>query len=204
MNTQQALKKIDEIHSIVQASNRALVSGKLILIYGSMFILIPPFGYATQWLTFGHDFGPYQAIYLPLANGFFFWGLAILIGKLPFLKDRKTPDSPLHPLIRKAFSMVRPISVSLAGIIIVLSVTGQARFIYPMIFIILGILFSIYGKFSSPQWGVMAWAYIFGGLLFFYLRSLEIPLLDFYFLVFQGLSYLAMGWFLVEKEKANA
>ncbi len=206
MNTKEALEKIEEINSIVQSSNRNLFSGKMMIAFGLLIFSVPIIGYFTQWLTFGHDFGALQLAYLPIANGFFYWGLAIIISV--FFNGRKAPgvvNDPVHPLIRKAFSIVRPVSVSLAGIIIVFSVTGQWKYIYPKIFIILGLLFSTFGKFTIPAMVYIAWSYILAGLLFLYLRSYNIALLDFYFLIFHGLTYVTMGIFLMKKkEKADA
>jgi len=205
MNTQEALEKIEEINTIVQSGNRIIFSGKMWIALGLYTLLVPVIGYFTQWLTFGHDFGASQVAYIAIADGFLFWGLGMLI--IMFFKRRKDPGvagDPVHPLIRKAFSIVRPVCASFAGIIIIFSITGQGKFIYPMIFIIGGLMYSVFGKFSAPEMVYMAWSYIFAGLLFFYLRSYDIPLLDLYFVAYNGLSFVALGIFLLKREKANA
>jgi len=73
-----------------------------------------------------------------------------------------------------------------------------------MVFILLGLLFSIVGKYTVPAMVYTAWSYIAAGLLFFYLRGFELPNLDLYFLAYHGLTFLVMGYFLLRKEKDDA
>jgi hypothetical protein len=203
METQEALKKIDEINAVIKSSNKALFSGKHMALYGVMLLLIPLIGSATHWLTFGHNFGEYQTAYTSLANTFFFWGLAVLIGKVvprsAYYQQRK---ENLHPLIQKAFSLTKPIVFSIIGVVIVLSITNQSEFIYPVVLILLGVMFSIFGRFSIPAVSYIAWTYIFCGLLHFYLNQFSISNLGFYFLVYNGLSYIFMGYLLSKEEKS--
>jgi len=208
MNTKEALEKIEEINTIVQSGNRIWSSGEIWIALGLYIFTIPVIGFFTQWLTFGHDFGASQVVYISIVNGFFFWGLAFLI--VWFLikrirhKNLGVAKETVHPLIRKAWSINRPVYVSMAGIIIVFSITNQAIYIYPVIYIVSGLWFYVWGKFASPAMVNMAWSYVFGGLLFFYLRSYDIPYLDLYFALYNGISYLAIGMILLKKEKANA
>jgi len=205
MNAQEAAEKIDEMNTIIQSSNKILFSGKLMVSLGVLIFTFPLIGYYTQWLTFGHDFGPLEGIYLPVANAFFFWGLSLAVSFFfNRFKEVGIAREPAHPLIRKAFSILGPVCFSIAGIIIVFSLAGLWKYIYPMIFIILGLLFSIYGKFTVPAMVYIAWSYVFAGLLFIYLRKYDIPFLDLYFMAYHGLSYVAMGFFLMRKEKAGA
>jgi hypothetical protein len=204
METQEALKKIEEINAVIQSSNKALFSGKHMALYGVMLLLIPLIGGITQWLTFGHDFGAYQSAYISLANTFFFWGLAFLIGRVvPRSNYYRQSRATLHPLIQKAFSLSKPIVFSIVGVVIVLSITNQSVIIYPVVFILLGLMFSIFGRFSIPAVSYIAWSYIFCGLLHFYLIQFNIPYLGIYFLVYNGLSYIFMGFLLSKEEKAH-
>lgn len=204
METQEALKKIDEINAVIQSSNKALFSGKHMTLYGVILLLIPIIGSATHWLTFGHDFGEYQTAYTSLANTFFFCGLALLIGKaLPRSTYYRQRKENLHPLIQKAFSLTKPIVFSIIGVVIVLSTTNHPEFIYPVVLILLGVMFSIFGRFSIPVVSYIAWTYIFCGLLHFYLNQFRISNLGFYFLAYNGLSYIFMGFLLSREEKSH-
>ncbi len=204
MEAQEALRKIEEINAVIQSSNKALFSGKHMALYGVMLLLIPLIGGTTQWLTFGHEFGEYQTVYTSLANIFFYWSLAVLIGRMvPRSNYYRKSRATLHPLIQKAFSLTKPIVFSIIGVVIVLSITNHSEFIYPVVLILLGLMFSILGKFSIPSVSYIAWSYIFCGLLHFYLIQFKIPYLGFYFLAYNGLSYILMGFLLSKEEKAH-
>lgn len=204
METQEALNKIDEINAVIQSSNKALFSGKHMALYGVMVLLIPIIGSLTHWLTFGYNFGDYQTIYTALANTLFYWSLAFLIGKVfPRSAYYQQRRENLHPLIQKAFSLTKPIIFSIIGVVIVLSITDQSEFIYPIVLILLGLMFSIFGRFTIPAISYIAWTYIFFGLLHFYLIQFNIPNLGYYFLVYNGLSYILMGFLLTKEEKSH-
>jgi|SRR5579859_2269167 len=204
MDAKKAVEKIEEINTILQASNRVLLSGKIWIVWGLIWLSVLPIGYFTQWLTFGHDFGPYQIAYISIANTIFYWSLAVGIIKLVSSKRSEKYQASLHPLIRKAFSISLPASVSIAGIVLVFALTGQWKFISPMVLIILGMMFWTFGKFSVPAVSYFAWSYIGAGLLFLYLRSFEIPSLDLYFWAFYVLTTLSMGFFMMRMEKTHA
>jgi len=205
MNNQEALKKIEEINSVIQASNKAIFSGRHMMLYGFIVLVSPIIGTATQWLTFGHDFGEYESIYTSIANTILYWGMAILIGRrIPRSQGSKENPRAAHPLVAKAFSISKPIMFAIAGVICVFSLTGQGAMIYPIILILLGLLFSIYGKFSIPQVSYIAWSYIACGLLHAYLNHFDIPYLSFYFMAYNGLTYIVMGHYLSQGDKVHA
>lgn len=203
MEVKEAILKIEEIHSVIQSSNKALFSGRHMTLYGIMVLLIPVIGTITRWLTFGFDFGNYQTMYTAVANTLFFWGLSVLIGKLiPRSSYYREKKEHLHPLIKKAFSLTNPIVASIFGVVIILSLAGQSQFIYPFVLVLLGVMFSVFGRFTIPVVSYIAWTYIFCGLLHFYLLQFNIPYLSFYFLVYNGLTYILMGSFLSRAERA--
>ena len=148
MEQQEALRKIEEINAVIQSSNKALFSGRHMAIYGFMLLLIPLIGSTTRWLTFGHDFGAYETAYTSIANTFFYWGLAMLISRVvPRSEANQLRNENLHPLIQKAFSITRPIMFSIIGLVIVLSATNQPESIYPVVLILIGLMFSMFGIF---------------------------------------------------------
>ncbi len=205
METKEALKKIEEINAVIQSSNKALFSGRHMALYGVMLLLIPVIGHTTDWLTFGHDFGSYETAYTSIANTLFYWGLANIIGMFVPRSDLyKSRKQTLHPLIGKAFSITRPIVFAIIGVVLVLSFTNQTEYIYPVVLILLGLMFSMFGKFSIPAVSYVAWSLIACGLLHFYLIPNRIPHLGMYFLAYNGLAYLMMGFLLTKEEKAHA
>ncbi|MCO5142841.1 MAG: hypothetical protein M9962_07115 [Oligoflexia bacterium] len=205
MDTQEALKKIEEINTVIRSSNKALFSGRHMVLYGAIVLLIPVIGHLTKWLTFGYDFGSIQKIYTIIANTLFFWGVSVFVSKLlPRSESYKKHNQSLHPLITKAFSITRPIALAIFGVVIIFSLTNRGEFIYPVVLILLGLMFSIYGKFTIDAVTYFAWSYIFCGLLHFYLLSYNIPYLAFYFLAYNGISYIIMGILLSKEENAHA
>lgn len=202
MELQEALNKIDEISTVIKSSNTALFSGQRMILNGVLLLLIPLIGSLTQWLTFGHDFGVYQTAYIAIANTLFYWGLSILSGRIfPRSKKLQEHKESQHPLIKKAFSITRPILFSIIGVVFVFSLTQHAEFIYPVVLILLGIMFSIFSLFTIPVVSYFAWSYIFCGLLHLYLIQYNISYLGFYFLIYNGLSYIFMGYLLSQEEK---
>jgi hypothetical protein len=168
------------------------------IVIGVMVALIPLIEWATQGLTFGHDFGSKAGPIITIVHILFYWGTFSLVGRLlPFKRADRTS---LHPLIGKAFSVYRPIMVSMIGVSIALSVIEQYALIYPMILLLLGIIYSIYGRFSIPQISYIAWAYIAAALSYIYLSPNESSHLWMFFTTFQGLSLILMGLFLNRAE----
>jgi hypothetical protein len=205
MEAQEAIKKIDEINAVIRASNKALFSGRHMALYGIMLLLVPIIGYLTKWLTFGFNFGSYHAFYTAITNTAFFWGLALLIKRVvPRTDAYQKSRQNIHPLIEKAFSISRPIVLSIVGLVVILSLTHQSQYIYPTVLILLGIMFSIFGKFSIRAVSYIAWSLIACGLLHMYLIPYDIPRLEMYFLFYNGFAYLLMGFALSREEKVNA
>jgi len=203
MKPSEALEKIEEINAIVKSSNRILFSGKLLMAIGGLCLAIPLIGWGTQWLTFGHDFGSNADLYIPLANAIFFSGLFALI--MTYFRGKRAEDrQATHPLVGRAFSVWRQFLVAFVGLAVVFAVTGQIKYLYPVNYILIGLLYSTYGKFAQPAVSLFAWSYILGGLLCFWLASFLDPRLYDFMLAYQGLSFLALGGYLLKKEKSHA
>ena len=193
METNEALKRIDEISKIIESSNRVLFSGERMMIIGIMVALIPLLEWATHYMTFGYDFGSNSTFLITLIHTVFYWALFALVGRLlPWKVDR----ADMHPLIKKAFALSVPLLVAIFGVVFVFAGIGQAQLIHPVVFLLLGFLFSIYGKFSIPAVSYIAWSYIFIGLIYAYLTQFNLANAWVYFTVYNGLSYVLMGYFL--------
>ena len=194
METNEAIKRIDEISKIIESSNKVLFSGERMMVIGFMVALIPALEWATQYMTFGHDFGTNSTFLITLIHTVFYWALFALVGK--FLPWTKMDRTDMHPLIRKTFALTMPILISIFGVVFIFASIGQAQLIHPVVFLLLGFLFSIYGKFSIPAVSYIAWSYIFVGLIYAYLTQYNLPNAWVYFTVYNGLSYVLMGYFL--------
>jgi hypothetical protein len=204
MKPSEALKKIEEINAIVQSSNRILFSGKLMMAIGGLCLAIPLIGWGTQWLTFGHDFGSNEDLYITLANAIFFPGLIFALFMVHIRGERAKVRQATHPLIRRAFSVSAQFWVAFFGLAVVFAVTGQVKYLYPVDYVLIGLLYSTFGKFTHPAVSLFAWSYILGGLLCFWLASFSGPRLYDFMLAYQALSFLALGGYLLKKEKSHA
>ena len=202
MNNKEALQKIDEINRILQSSNRALFSGRHLIVYGVVVLFIPVIGYLTEWLTFGHDFGTYRVTYIALANAAFY--TLLTKGLKNFVPRTDASKGEEHPLIQQAFSATRPTLGAIIAAIFALSTIGQPQFIYPVVLLLLGVMFSIYGRFTIPAVSLFAWSFIAAGALHLLLVPMGLPHLSFYFLVYNGLAYIVMGTLINRAERAHA
>lgn len=198
MDTNEALRKIDEINEVLQSSNRAVFSGRALMLYGIVVLFIPLIGIGTQWLTFGHDFGRFHVLYVTLSNSVFYWALMAGLRRVLVGEKRERAD---HPLIRQAFSATKPALGAIFAAIFSLAVIGQPQFIYPVVMLLLGVMFSIYGRFTIPAVSWFAWSFIAAGAVQIVLTKQEIPYLPFYFLAYNGLAYIVMGLLLLREER---
>ena len=199
----EAVKQIEEISKVINASNKVIFSGSKMIGIGILVLLIPLIEIPSQALTFGFNFGSITPYLIPLIHIIFYWFLSTVIsrGITRWLNDRETNE--VHPLIKQAFSLHRPILTALFGTILILIPIGQGALVFPMAYLFLGILFSLYGKFSASKVSYIAWTYIILGLLYAYLTKFNIAYLWVAFTTYLGLSYIIMGYFLCKERKAS-
>lgn len=191
MDNEEALRKINEIHQVIEGSNQVMFSGERMIAIGIGVALIPLIECLTHGLSFSIDFGPNRDFIVTLIHTIFYWALfGIGFKALPF---KKTDFTQLHPLIRKAFSIYKPFLTGLFGLIFAFSAINQGQLIHPVVFILLGLYFSLYGRFSIPAVSYIAWSYIIIGPLYAYATKFDIPNLWIYLTVYNGLSYVLMG-----------
>lgn len=189
----EALEQIESITRILEASNRMAFSPALMVAFGILTGLIPVIELSTQWLTFGFDFGPAKSYLIPLIHTGFYWTLYHFVGNWVKRVFNGGDQKKLHPLIRQAFSISQPIVVAILGTIFVLIPTGNGALVFPIVYLFLGILFNMYGRFSVPAIRYISWSYIVLGLVYAYLVQYQIPNLWMVFTSYLGLSYIAMG-----------
>ena len=187
---QEALRKIDEIHEILSAGDQIALSRKKMCLIGLLILSIPLIEWATQSLTFGFDFGDHASFKITLVHIGFYWGLSRLMS-LAWRNDGHREDR--HPIVRKAFAIIRPYWMSCAAVSVAFVMAGQPEFIYPVILILMGILFNLYGRFSSRTVLAVSWSYIVLGALAIAFMN-RLPEWTGYALnVYQGLSFIGMG-----------
>ena len=118
----------------------------------------------------------------------FYWTLFSSIGfyfKTPYKRNM---------LLKQAFEIgklfpIIPISVGAA-----LGITNNSELISPMILVLIGTLFAFYGQFTSRIVSAIAWSIITVGIGGICLSPYAIPHLGSYLIMYQGLSFVIMGY----------
>ena len=197
MDAAEALRKIEEIHQVIEGSNKAIFSWQRMVMNGVVITLIPLIERSTNYLSFGVDFGSNAELISAVIHTAFYWGLFSLIDRLaPFAQvDR----SALHPAVQNAFGISSIFLPAIFGTILVFTMIDHSELMQPVIFLLSGMLFSLYGRFSIPAVSYIAKSYIVIGLAGVYL-SQHIHGLWLYMTAYLGLTYIAMGFFL-KREK---
>ena len=201
MDSKEALDKINEIHNVIESSNKALFSGDRMITIGVLVCLIPLIEMGTHHLTFGHDFGENGGLIISLIHTAFYWILFSSIGKWRKNGKKENQDQQ-HPLIKKAFGLGRPFVVCIIGLVIVLSMVGQYQLIHSVTLILLGLLFNLYGRFTIPAVTYISWSYILIGLIYAALSNQHFHNLWIAVLLYNGISYIVMGYLLKKEQRA--
>lgn len=199
--TAEAMKQIAEIHKVIEGGNKAVFSGPRMMAIGALVVLIPVIEWATGSLTFGVNALRGSVPVVIIVHAVFYWALFTLA--LKFLSAGKADTATFHPLINKAFRVKRPFMFALFGMIFALASSGHARLIQPVVLILLGFLFSVFGSFSIPVMSYIAWSYLAAGVLLTYLTQFDIPYLTLGFALFNGVSLVVLGYCL-RKEQESA
>lgn len=193
ISQQEALKQIQEISSIIESSNRFLMSGSLAIAYGMGISLIPVIEYYTNELTFGKDFGSNHLLIATVIHIIFylslFFTLRLIIEKI-FKSDKIEPS---HPLLAHALAFHRPVVATAAGMTLILGSMGLQRLVPALLLFLVGTLFNIYGRLSSKLVRAFSWSYILAGLVLGFFNQNEFSKIWYAFCVYLGLSFIVMG-----------
>ena len=195
MDKDQALTKIEEISEILESSNKVVFFAPNIILFGVLVAIIPFFHY---FLSFLFKYLSFLGEYKEAVAVFIYIEIFYLIWKgLPIKASNKSNS---HPIIEKSFQLYRPIVTVIIGLVFVLISIKQAALIFPMIYILLGILYNLWGRFSNKIVLFISWSYILLGLVYLFCTQYKIPYLWIYFSSYLGLSYIVMGLTLNRKK----
>jgi len=186
---------IQYISEALEASNQAFFSGLHMILVGIGIILIP----ILEWVFSAFlNLSIYQKYTPPFAISFvlhvaFYWFVFSMIHRLAdYLSGQKTVLIG-HPLIQKAFAIHQPIGYSIIGMVITFLIIDRANLIFPMIFILLGIMLNLYGRFSTKTIYITSWGFIVVGLVGVLLTKYHWNYLWTIGTTYLGLSYILMG-----------
>ena len=191
MQREEALKQIELISKTIDADNQILLSPPILVIFGILLCLIPVIEIVTDGLTFGIKMSDsvnmiiHWTVYIVLFGG---------ISKTAHHYLKLKNNSSSHPLLKKVFKIKFPLIVSIFGIAIIFSISGNGELIFPIVLILLGLLYNLFGQFSIQIVRVFSWTYIAAGLLLAYLTQFNLgSIIQFIFLIYLGASYMVMG-----------
>ena len=202
MQQKELNQHIQYISEALEASNQALFSGLHMILAGIGIILIPLIEWVFSRLLNLNLWQHYTQVTTVnvILHVLFYWLLFYLIHRLA---DHITGQKTVligHPLIRKAFDVHKPIVYSILGIVIVFLAMGYGQLIFPMVFILLGILLNLYGRFSTKVIYYISWSLILVGLLGVLVSKSDVNYLWIIGTSYLGLSYIIMGYSCKTKE----
>jgi hypothetical protein len=199
IDTNEALRKIDEIQKVIEGSNQALISGERLMAFAVMMPFIY-FSGAPLEDFISRSISPSRQI-IELVSIAVYCALIWMVYRLlPF----KQPDkSQMNPLLRKAFSVSRPLLVGVFGLIFAFQAAGGEYFIVPVIFVLLGVLYNLWAPFSVPAIRYIGWSYIAFGIVGVYLTQFHIPHIDKYFIAFVDAGTFTTGFFVIKGKKQH-
>lgn len=196
MNSKEmAMRQIDDIYAVVHNNLKAALSGPLMIATGLMVMAIP----AIE-LLFKQLVDPFvmsmtgSSIILFGLKTLFYWTLFTSISSL---FKRQKPN----PFIAKLFAVVKffpfiPLAVGAA-----LGVAGYTELVAPIVLVLIGVLFLIFGQFSARAVSLLASNLIIAGIVGIWLTTFAISHLWAYLLVYAGLSYVVLGLVLQQMQR---
>jgi hypothetical protein len=202
MQKEEALKQIELITKTMNADNQILLSPPMLVIIGILLCLMPVIEFTTDGLTFGISMSTSTVIIIHwVVYIILFGGISKAAHHYLKLKSNKSN----HPLLKKVFKIKLPLLVSIFGTALIFSITGYGVLVFPVILILLGLLYNLFGQLSIKIVRVFSWTYIFAGFFMVYLTQFDLNLLiPMLFVIYLGASYIVMGLVLLNhKTKKN-
>lgn len=194
-HAQEAFQQIDDIYGLIKGNLKGAISGAQMVAVGVVIILIP-----LLELFFKQAIDPYMIRIFDLAAPYiifllrtvFYWSLFTMISR----KFDKSENVTHNMLVKKVFDVgiffpIIPISTAA-----MLGLIGQADLIAPIMLILIGTLFVLFGQFASSIVSIVAWANIIAGLIGIYVTTYMIDSLWAYLVIYQGLTFIVMGFVL--------
>ena len=191
MNKEEALKQIELITKTIDADNQILLSPPILVIIGILLCLIPVIELTTGGLTFGISMSD-------TANIIIHWIVYIIIfggiSKIAHHYFKTENHSSTHPLLKKVFKIKLPLLVSIFGTSFFFAISGNGLLVFPVVLILLGLLYNFFGQFSIKIIRIFSWSYIILGLLLAYLTQFKLGgIIQLFSLIYLGGSYIIMG-----------
>ncbi len=157
---QEALQQLNLIQQVIQGNHRLLFNSRRLVVIGVILGLIPLFELGLERIIPEQLESLWQVV---LRIGFYY--VISWLGIKLFAKKVEGGRSLLPAALNKAFELHGVILKVMAMLDIVLGFCGYADLILPLNFILLGLLFNLFSRFTLTSLAVVSWSYILLGLL---------------------------------------
>lgn len=184
----EALEQINLIQQVIQGNNRLLFNGRKLMVIGVILGLIPIFEMGLERVI-----PETMASYWQVLIRVIFYYLISFAGIRLFALSNSKPKTALPSVLSNAFELHGVILKVLVLLDIILGFSGYADLILPLNFILLGLLFNLFARFTVKTLAVVSWSYILLGLLgvaFHNYLSENAWQIELYYL---GATYILMG-----------
>ncbi len=186
---EQAIKQLELIKDVVNGSNKLLFSGGKLIVIGVILCLVPIFEIGLNQL-----FSQYSDILQIIYHAIFYIVISKIAIKL-FVKKNQTKHT-LPPLLQKSFDLHGVILYLVLFCDIAFIISKNYNLIMPINMVLFGLLFELFGRFSTTAVRIIAFTYfIIGVISMAFYPQLTINLWV-YEIIYLGLGYIITGMLL--------
>lgn len=195
MSKEEALGKLEEIGNVIRSSNRFIFSGGATIGYGIGFLILFVINFMITKLSLVIVLSNYVDPKLIYAVFSLFGFLVVYF--FGFIVNKVYPTKCLavpHPIIVRAFSIWKPLMVSIVGVAYLLSTGGYTDIVFPICLLLMGVGYNLIGRFSLYVIERVSWLYIIVALFIIMIgeKNLFVSSQHIFF-VLSGVTYIYMG-----------
>ncbi|ACD30896.1 hypothetical protein [Francisella tularensis] len=190
---QSLTEQINNIENTLKASGRYVFNSKKLIVAGVMFLLIPIIQYLIN-ISFWKNSFINNHIEIGIFINIVFY---IVFFKLVFRITRSSKKYRYHPSInsyvKKAIDLHDVILKTMFTTIIVLPICGYGNLAFPFVYILLGLIYNLFGRFSLDIIRKISISYILIGIIsIFFVKNYSNIYWQF-MLIYLGITYIFMG-----------
>ncbi|AIT08704.1 membrane protein [Candidatus Francisella endociliophora] len=190
---QNLAEQINNIEDTLKASGRYIFDGKKLIVAGIIFLLIPVIQYLIN-ISFWKISYIYHNIEIGIFINVIFY---IALFKIVFLVTKTTKNHRYHPsvniYVEKAIDLHDVILKTMFVTVIILSICGFGNIAFSFVYIFLGLVYNLFGRFSLEIIRKISISYIVIGIISIFFVKDYNNILWQLMMVYLGLTYIVMG-----------
>lgn len=192
-NYKNLAEQINNIENILKASGRYIFDGKKLIVAGVIFLLIPAIQYFIN-ISFWEISFVYHNIKIGILINVVFY---IALFKIAFLITKTTKNHRYHPsvnmYVEKAIDLYDVILKTMFATIMVLSICGFGNIAFSFVYIFLGLVYNLFGRFSLEIIRKISIGYIVIGIISIFFAKNYNDILWQLMMMYLGITYIVMG-----------